>query len=213
MKDFLRSLLWWLPLIAVAAAVGWTLEWRRRREARGLAEEHGGAFLPGGLIKSVDIPEAVAFDGADGTASYNNVVRFDRPEGAIVVGTYYNSWKDIRGQHKSSSYGVVFVTLPWEAPALDVTSRSLRATPELEVPDATDAFKTEFMAEGKAGPEELRRLLPRAVQEELLAHPSLVHGFRTRGRIARVQAVGQLTGGTPHRKLYEIARRLAAAWK
>lgn len=211
MKDFLRSLVWWLPAIALALAVGWTIEWYRRRDARALAEELGGSFLPGGLVASAQIPEAAAFDGP--SASYNNVIRVERPEGTIVVGTYYNSWKGIKGEHKSTSYGVAFVTLPWDAPALDVASRSLRATPELEVPDATDAFKAAFMAEGKGSPEDLRRLLPRAAQEELLAHPTIVCGLQARGRVARIQGVGQLTGGTPRRELYEIARRLAAAWR
>ena len=55
--------------------------------------------------------------------------------------------------------------------------------------------------------------LPAALQEELLGSGNVVAGLRTRGDVARLRAVGRLAGGYPHAKVYEVARRLVAAWK
>ena len=213
MIDFLLNAGSVLAFVALALGIGYGLERRRRRALRIWAEEQGGTFEPG----EVELPEAAAFDGPGGEEKplYTHVARVS----TFVLARYYTSWKDARNNRKSSSHVVCFISRPgaaWPSVAVSRAMPNLFGRPEpakLAVPDATPAFAAAFEVRGDATPEALARLLPRAVQEELLGNETLVSGLGTRGDVARLQAVGQLAGGYPHAKLYEVARRLAAAWK
>lgn len=222
MKDYLRNAAWVVACVAVLLAAGFGLEWFRRRALRNWAKEQGGTFEPGGMLGSVEIPEAAAFDG-ERKPSYSHVSRISTPEATYVLAQYYHAYKDFRNNQKSVSYVVCFITLPGAGwPAVDV-DRSVSGVvgrmlgrPEaatLTVPGATAAFAAAFQVVGEGSPEALARLLPPAAREELLARETLIAGLKTRGGVARVQAVAPLAGGYPHREVYVVARQLVAAWK
>jgi hypothetical protein len=216
MKAFLQNALWWVLAVAVAAAVGLGIEWWRRRDLRKFAQEVGGTFEAGGILASVDIPEAAAFPGG----SHNNATRVSTPEAGFVVATHYRTWSDLHGRQKSSSYVVCYITTPGrEWPAVRVASAvpALIERPgpsPLPVPGATPEFARDFEVRPLEGatppvPEALARLLPPEVQRELLSNPTLIGGLEARGATVRLQAVGQLAG-YPHRDVYAVARRIAA---
>ncbi|HEX7898599.1 MAG TPA: hypothetical protein VF950_12615 [Planctomycetota bacterium] len=189
MKDYLQNVAWVFLFVAGALAAGFALEWFRRRALRNWAKEQGGTFEPGSLLGSVEIPEAAAFDG-ESKPSYSHVSRIPTPEATYVLAQYYLGYKDVRNNQKSMSYVVCFITRPgadWPSVDVEVT--------------------------GEGSPEALARLLPPAAREELLANETLIAGLKTRGGVARLQAVVPLAGGYPHREIYAAARRLVAAWK
>ncbi len=221
MIEFLQNAGSVLAFVALALGIGFGLELVRRRALRTWAEQQGGTFEPG----AVEVPEAAGFDGAGGgdIPPYSHVVRVSTPEATYVLARHYHSWKDVRNTRKSSSQVFCFISRPGAAwPAVTVQrsvkgfAANLLGRPEpvsLAFPDATPAFAAAFEVTGEATPDALARLLPRAVQEELLAGETLVADLQARGGVARLRAVGQLAGGYPHRKIYEVARRLVIAWK
>ena len=221
MIDFLQNAASVLVFAALALGVAYGLERFRRRALRTWANEQGGTFEPG----AVEVPEAAGFDGSGGgdIPPYSHVVRVSTPEATYVLARHYHSWRDVRNNRQSSSQVFCFISRPGTAwPAVDVGrsvkgfAANLLGRPEpvtLAVPEATPAFAAAFQVTGEATPDALARLLPRAVQEELLATETLIAGLQARGGVASLRAVGQLAGGYPHRQLYEVARRLVTAWK
>ena len=220
MIDFLQNAASVLVFAALALGIAYGLERFRRRALRTWANEQGGTFEPG----AVEVPEAAGFDGSGGgdIPPYSHVVRVSTPEATYVLARHYHSWRDVRNDRKSSSQVFCFIRRPGAAwPAVDVQrsvkgfAAGLLGRPEpvsLAVPGAAPDFAAAFQVVGEGSPEALARLLPPAVQRELLASETLIAGLRTHGDVTRLQAVGQLAGGYPHRKIYAIARRLVAAW-
>ena len=223
MKEYLKGLPWFLAAVAVLIAIGYLIERWRRRELQSWAAAQGGTFEGGGILDEVAIPEAASFGTSAGSdrITYNNVTRIVRPEATYVLAQYYHQYLDTRNNRKSNSCVVCFVTLPsgdWPSvsvhrPVFDLLGRP-KPSP-LAVPGAVpgfSAFEIQPREEGTTpGPDALARLLPPAVQNELVANPDLISGLSSDGRIVRVAAVGQRTG-YPHAKVFEVARRMAAAW-
>lgn len=224
MKEYLRGLPWFLLAVAVAVGIGYLIERWRRRELQRWASEQGGTFEGGGILDEVKIPEAEPFDANPGSdkISYNNVTRIVRPEATYTLAQTYRHYLDTKNTPKSFSCVVCFITLPVEVPPVTVyrpVADILGIMPErvkLPVPDALPEFAafevTLLSGQTAPAPDALRRFLPAAVQRELLDHPGLIGGLHARGRVVRVQAVGQATG-YPHREVFDVARRLVAAWR
>jgi hypothetical protein len=224
-KDYLRGLPWFLLAVTVAVSIGYLIERWRRQKLQGWAAEQGGTFEGGGILDEVVVPEAAAFDayvtGSD-KVTYNNVTRIVRPEATYTLARFYRHYLDTKNSPKSFSCVVCFVTLPVEMPPVTVyrpVTDILGIMPErvkLALPDALPEFSvfdiTLLSGHPAPTPDALRRLLPAPVQRELLDHPTLISGLHARGQIVRVQAAGQVTG-YPHREVFEVARRLAAAWR
>lgn len=227
MKSFLKTTLSVIALIIVLSAIGLSIEWFRRRSIQKWAQSQGGTFEPGSLLGGLPLPESAPFHSEGGKFTYSNVSRFVRPEASYVVAQYENRWQDFRNEWKTVSYVVCFVTLPsgaWpgvkvHAPMGGFLSELIprsEASAPLKVPEATPAFAAKFQVlpgpgAGEISPEALARLLPTAVQQELLAQESLIAGFQVRGNVARVAAVSRETG-YPHREVFDAARRLGAIW-
>lgn len=223
MKDYLKGLPWFLAAVIVAVAVGYLIERWRRRELRKWAEEQGSSLVSNGILGSVEIPESKPFDVGYETPQYDNVTRIVRPEATYILCEFYNSYLDTKNSQKSSSYVICYVVLPVEMPSVGVyppvdffgwkiTLKKDHPTPHA-LPEFNAAFKASTLeGDPDPAPEALARLLPPEVQRELLANETLICGIRARGKVVRVQAVSQMAG-YPHAKVFEVARRMAAAWK
>lgn len=216
MRDFLQNALWWVLAVAAACAIGLGIEGWRRRDLRKFAQEVGGTFEAGGILASVDIPEAAGFPGG----SYNNVTRAATPDATIVVATHYRSWSDHHGRQKSTSSVVAYIALPGRLwPSIQVSSKvpTLIERPgpsPIVLPSPAPEFAAErevFPVAGEPAPsaEAVARLLTPEVQKELAAHPALIAGLQAHKGVLRLQAVGQLTGD-PHRDVYAVARKIAS---
>ena len=225
MKDYLKGLPWFLAAVVVLVTIGYMVERWRRRELRNWAVAQGGKFEGGGILDEVAIPEAAPFDANAGKdrITYNNVTRIERSEATYTLAQYYHQYLDTRNNQKSYTYGVCFVTLPqgdWPSvrifrPMTDVFGLVDREKP-VAVPGASPAFAAAFETTPlkdapTPSPEALARLLPEAVQKELLSNETLIAGLHVHGRVARIQAVGQVTG-YPHQQVFGVAQRMAAAW-
>lgn len=224
MMAYLKNALWILLLVAALSAIGLSIEWFRRRGLQKWALAQGGTFEAGGILKGVDVPEAAPFEGtSEEKPTYHNVTRIEEKGTSIVLAQYHQTYKDIQNNVKSVSHVVCFISLPgadWPAVEVYPPFRSAllpglapeRPAP-LAIKEASPAFAAAFEVRALSGtaPEAPARLLPAAVQEELLANEGLIHGLQARGRTVRVQAVGRPTG-YPHQEVHAVAKRLAAAW-
>ena len=228
MKDYLKGLPWFLAAVIVLVSIGYLIERWRRRDLEKWAVEQGGRFEGGGILDEIPVPEAAPFDANPGKdrITYNNVIRIERPEATYVLAQYYHQFLDTKNTAQSFSCVVCFVTLPageWPEvrvyrPMADVFGimDKILPNPPVPVPGASPAFAAAFEARAVKGasspdPAALSRLLPAAVQTELLSSEDLIAGLVVRGRTVRVQAVGQVTG-YPHQKVFEAVRRMAGAW-
>lgn len=228
MKEWLKGLPWFLAAVVVLSTIGYLVERWRRREVERWAATQGGTFEGGGILDEVVIPEAAPFDAnaGDDRITYNHVTRIVRPEATYTLAQYYHQWKDVKNTQRSSTCVVCFVTLPagdWPQvrvfrPLSDPLGirDMLQQTSPVKVPGAQSAFAAAFEVHPLLGtpapnPEALAKLLPSAVQTELLATESLIGSLLVRGRVIRIQAVDQLTG-YPHPQVFEVARRLTTAW-
>jgi hypothetical protein len=214
--------------ILLFVGVGYSIEWFRRRSVQKWAEAQGGSFTAGTILAGTPVPEGAAFDQKQ-NVTYTNVSRFKRPEATYVVAQSHVIWKDIHDRQQSSSAVVCFIDLPGSAfPPVRVHRRHTvlevmrSVAPGMELPkpltlaEAVPAFAEQFevLPLSDAGPvksETLPPLLPKAVQDELVAKGELVAGLQVRGTVVRLQAVGQQYT-YPHEDVFEIAKRLAAAW-
>jgi hypothetical protein len=228
MKGFLQTALSTLALVVVLSAIGLSIEWYRRRSLQRLALEKGGTFEAGGILDGAEVPEAKAFDGPASKATYHNVTRIVRSEASYVLAQGEYRWKGFRDEQKSVSYVVCFITLPGpELPSVSVSfpARAFLLGPMLGVPDpppplkvaeATPAFAEHFevrplKSSGATSADAIARLLPKGIQDEMVASRALVSGFQVRGSVVRLEAVSQETG-YPHRDVFSCAGRLVAAW-
>jgi len=228
MKGFLRSGAALLGILGVVTAIGLTIEWNRRRSIQGWVQEQGGTFESGGILTGIPVPEAAPFDSPTADVGYSNVSRITRPEASYVVAQYRISWKDLQNKVESFSCVVCFVTMPGTRfPPVQVavpTRGSLlalkpgRPAPPvpIPVPDSSAAFAAKFEVTpqkdaGEVRSETLVGLLPKAVQDELVASDTLLSGLETRGGVVRVQAIRRQSG-YPHKEVFDVAVRLAAAW-
>ena len=228
MKGFLLSAAALLGIIGVVTAIGLTIEWNRRRSIRNWVQEQGGTFEAGGILSGIPVPEAAPFDVPTANVSYSNVSRITRPEASYVVAQYRISWKDMQNKVESFSCVVCFVTMPGgEFPPVYVSfpmrgslfaSKLGRPAPPapLKVPDSSTAFAEKFEVTpqkdaGDVKSETLVRLLPTAVQDELVASDTLLSGLEARGGVVRLQAISRQSG-YPHKEVFDVAIRLAAAW-
>jgi hypothetical protein len=231
--DFLKLLLVLLVLLGIGTAIGLTVEWYRRRDLRAFAKQQGGTFEAGSLLSGVPVPEAAAFDAVarelDEKITYRNVTRIPGEPASFVVAQYHESSRGTKDEVQSDSYVVCLVSLPgaplpqvhvypphrppgWIEKAMGMPSPQ-RPVP---IPEPIRGFAEAFEAvpapgAGEIDPAALARLLPREVQQELLARSSLVVGLQVRGDVVRIQAASKATG-FPHREVFETARRLAASW-
>jgi hypothetical protein len=227
-KGFLQTAASVVALVVVLSAIGLGIEWFRRRSVSKWAQEQGGSFEAGGILHGVAVPEAVPFDSGMKEVTYSNVSRIARPEASYVVAQYHATWKDFRNEMKSFSCVVCFVTLPkTDLPAAHVSypKRPIplgsllgvpTPPPALPVPDAAPAFAERFEVRplpdaGQIPPEAVARLVPRAVQDVLVAHESLLSGLLVRGNVVRVSGVGEEYRYS-HKEVFDAATRLAAAW-
>jgi len=224
MKGFLQTALSIIAVVLVVSAIGLSIEWLRRRSLQKWAQERGGTFDPGAFLDGVELPEAKPFDLGVEKAKYHNVTRISRPEASYVVTQSQTMWKDTKSEWKSFSCVVCFITLP--APPLPTVrvsfptrapllGRPAPAAP-VRVADASPAFTEEFELRplgegGEPSAEAVARVLPKAVQDELVASRSLISGFEVRGNVVRLQAVSKQTG-YPHQDVFACAERLVAAW-
>lgn len=228
MKAYLLNAACVAAAVVVLLGIGFSIEWFRRRSVQKWAESQGGSFTAGTILEGTPVPEAAAFD-TNMKATYSNVSRIQRPEASYVVAQYHAIWKDFRDRQQSFSCVVCFIDLPKGGfPPVRVGYRSTRPEfvkailPETPGPaaiplaDATPAFHERFEVlplsdAGPVKPESLAPLLPRAVQDELVAKGDLISGFSVRGNVIKLEAVQQQFGYS-HREVFEVAVRLAAAW-
>ena len=228
MKGFLQTAASIVALVVVLSAIGLGIEWFRRRSVQKWAQELGGSFEAGGILDGVAVPEAGPFDAGMKKVTYSNVSRITRPEASYVVAQYHSIFQDFRNQTKSFSCVVCFVTVPKaDLPAVQVSfpkrpipCGSLVGLPNppapLPVPDAAPAFTERFEVRalpdsGPIATDAVARLLPRGVQDELVARESLISGLLVRGNVVRVMGVGEEYRYS-HKEVFEAATRLAAAW-
>lgn len=228
MKSYLINSACVLVAVLVLIGIGYSIEWFRRRSVQKWAESQGGAFAAGTLLEGTPVPEGAAFDQKS-KVTYSNVSRFKRPEASYVVAQAHVIWNDFHNRQKSSSSVVCFIELPGSAfppvrlhrrfTALDVArsvAPGLEIPKPIAVPGASPAFaeKFEVLALSDAGPvapESLPPLFPKAVQDELVAQGEVVSGLQVRGSTVKLQAISQHFT-YPHEEMFEIAKRLAAAW-
>lgn len=228
MKGVLQTGLWILAAAVVITAIGMTVEWFRKRGIRDWAKQQGGSFESGTLLEGLPVPEAAPFDFPGVKVVYSNVSRFSRPEAAYVVSQYQTMWKTTKDEWQSFSCVVCFITLPgppWPPVKIQepdpnllagILGRPAEQAAPIPVPDVTAAFSEALEVRPMSGgdtvaPESLARLLPKAVQEELVAQRGLITQVQVRGNTVRLQAVSQFAG-FPHREVFEVAKRLGAAW-
>ena len=228
MKGFLQTAGSILALVIVVSAIGYAIELFRRRSLQKWAQVQGGSFEAGGILEGVQVPEAAAFDTRMKKVTYSNVSRIARPEASYVVSQYHTTWRGTKDELKSFSCVVCFITLPKaDLPPVHVSFPkhanilgSLLGMPDppppLKVPDSSTAFAEKFEVTaledaGDVKPEALARLLPKAVQDDLVANEHLISGLLVRGNVVRVMAVGK-EYGYPHKEVFDVAARLAAAW-
>jgi hypothetical protein len=228
-KGFLQSAASILAVVVVVTAIGLTIEWYRRRSIQKWVQEKGGTFEAGKLLSGVAVPEAAPFDGGRDNITYDNVSRIARPEASYTVAQYHTTWRGTKNEVKSFSCVICLVTMPGvELPTVQVSfpsrgnmlasmlGREDTSAPPIPVPGSSPAFNEKFEVttptrSTEIKPGSLERLLPKAVQDELVANESLISGFQVRGNAVRLQAVGRQVG-YPHQEVFDVAVRLAAAW-
>lgn len=228
MKGFLKTAVPIIAVVVVLLGVGISIEWFRRRSIAKWAQEQGGAFEAGGILDGVAVPEAAPFDAAGANITYGNVTRIPRPEASYVVTQYHRTRMNTKNESKSFSCVVCFVTLPSaDLPPVHVSFKSSMGKPgsflgrpepaaPLAVPESTPSFGERFEVTALSGageikPEAIARLLPKEVQDELVASGDLISGVQVRGNVVRLQAISKQFG-YPHEEVFKVAQRLAAEW-
>lgn len=215
MKRFLLRAAQIAAVVAVAAAIGLGIESCRSRRLAVWVAREGGSFS----AAEIPVPEAADFDGgAPDGAVYWNVARFERQGVVYVLAHSYRSWEDLHHRQQSTSTDVCFVVVPGpELPPVRVSGVHLRSEAGLAPPDAVHGFSDRWRVQVHPGaaapaPEALGRLIPPAVQQELLAAGDLLSGLVVRGRTVRLDTEKTYTT-PPYDRLLPLAERLAAHWR
>ena len=213
-RRFLFAAVRWTALAAVLIGIGWGLELCRSSRLAVWVAREGGTFT----ADEIKVPEAAGFDTSDSIPIYWNVARFERRGVTYVLAHYYRSWEDLHNRPKSMSTDVCFVVLPGpDLAPVRLSSARMPSDVPLAAPDPVQGFPERWHASLLSGfpsppPEALGRLLPPAVQQELLAAGDLLTGFVAVGRIVRLDTIKSYTV-PPYDRLLAIAERCAAAWR